>query len=107
SLNFSPDGRRLASGSTDITVLLWDVTGRMQGRKLDAAKLSPQELQSVWAELGSDDASNARRALWKLVAADGASIVFLRERLHPAVNPADAETIARLVVDLESPQFGV
>jgi hypothetical protein len=30
ALSFCPDGRRLASGSRDTTLLVWDVTGRLQ-----------------------------------------------------------------------------
>jgi WD40 repeat protein len=107
SLTFSPDGRLLASGSTDITVLLWDVTGRMQRGRLRPAELSPHEFQSLWADLESPDAAKARRARWAMVAAGGPSVGFLRERLHPAVSPANAETIARLVVELDSAQFPV
>jgi WD40 repeat protein len=107
SLAFSPDGRLLASGSTDITVLLWDLTGRMQGGKLRPEECSPQQFQTFWADLGSQDVPKAWRALWALVAADDRSVAFLRERLHPAVNPTSAETIARLVADLDSAQYSV
>jgi WD40 repeat protein len=107
SLAFSPDGRLLASGSTDITVFLWDVTARMQGGKLRPAELSPQEFQSLWANLGSEEVPKARRALWSLVAAGDLGVQFLRKHLHPAVSPAGADSIARLVGDLDSAQFPV
>jgi hypothetical protein len=79
----------------------------MQGGKLRPAKLQPQEFQSLWADLTTQDAPKARQARWTLVAAGGQSVVFLQEHLHPAISPASAETIARLVVDLDSGQFPV
>jgi WD40 repeat protein len=106
-LAFSPAGRLLASGSTDITVLLSDVTGRMQNGKLTPAKLSPEEFRSLWDDLAGQDGAKARRALWTLVAADGATVAFLRGCLHPATSPASAEAIAGLVTDLDSPQYTV
>jgi WD40 repeat protein len=106
-LAFSPTGRLLASGSTDITVLLWDVTGRMRNGTLQLARLSPEEFQSLWDELGGQDVSKARKAIWTLVAADGASVAFMRGCLHPAASPAGAEAIPRLIADLDSPQYAV
>jgi WD40 repeat protein len=107
SLAFSPDGRLLATGSTDITVLLWDATGRLQAGKLHPARLSPQELQSLWSDLASEDVPKGRRALWAMVAADGQGVVFLRERLQPVFSSASADSIARLVVDLDSTRLSV
>jgi WD40 repeat protein len=106
-LAFSPASRLLASGSTDITVLLWDVTGRMQNGDLQPATLSPEQFQSLWGDLADQDGSKARRALWTLVSADGASAALLRGRLHPAASPASAEAIARLVADLDSAEYTV
>jgi WD40 repeat protein len=104
-LAFSPASRLLASGSTDITVLLWDVTGRMQNGKLQPRNVSPAECRALWDDLAGQDVSKARLALWKLVAAGDGSVAFLRTSIHPAVCPASAEAIARLVADLDHPQF--
>lgn len=107
NLVFSPNGRLLASSSTDISVLLWDVTGRRHDGKAQAAKLSREESQRLWDDLSSQDVAKARRALWTLVAAGEDTVTLLRGRLRPAVNPVSAETIARLIADLDSPQFTI
>lgn len=104
-LVFSPAGRLLASGSTDITVFLWDLTGRMQKRKLEPVKLAPAECRALWDDLVGQDVPKARLALWKFVAAGDGSVAFLRTSIHPAVCPAAAEAIVRLVADLDNPQF--
>ncbi len=106
-LAFSPTGRFLASGSTDITALLWDVTGRMQNGKLPPITLSPKECQAFWDDLGGADAAKARRALWALVAAGGESVTFLSSRLHPVASPTSGEAIAKLVADLNHPAYAV
>jgi WD40 repeat protein len=106
-LVFSPAGRLLASGSTDVTVLLWDLTGRMQNGKLPPLKLSPAECRALWDDLAGQDVSKARLALWKFVAAGNDSVAFLRTGLHPAACPASTEAITRLVADLDNPQFAV
>lgn len=106
-LVFSPDGRLLVSGSTDITVLLWDVTGRLRQGQLPPTTLTPSDSQTCWEELGGPEAAPARRALWKLVAGGNASVVFLRTHLQPVTSPASAEAITRLITDLDSADFDV
>src|SRR5205823_6479659 len=50
-ITFSPDGKLLATGSVDQSVLLWDLTGYMRQGKWETAKLTQQELANRWDEL--------------------------------------------------------
>jgi WD40 repeat protein len=67
---FSSDGRTLASGGGDSTVLMWDVTGR---RGLASKPLAPNRLQELWDNLADGDAKKAYAATWELaLSPDGA-----------------------------------
>ena len=103
-LTFSPDGKTLASGSWDTTALLWDVTGT--AGESGTGPLSTAELGSRWRELAESDATKAFRALWDLVRAPQQATRFIRESLR-LVDKPDATRLARLIVDLDAPQFAV
>src|SRR5262249_18016288 len=106
ALSFSPDGRRLASGSHDTTILVWDVTGRLQGEHLRPAELSAREQEGLWTELAADDGAQAGRALWTLAAAPDQAVPLLAGKLQPAawLPPAAA---ARLIGDLDDDSYAV
>lgn len=105
SLAFSPDGKLLASGSDDTTVLLWDAT-RFQTTRPAEVPLRPEQTESLWTDLGDKDAIKAYRAIRTLAAAPKASVAFLKRHLHPVVL-ADAQQVTRLLTDLDSEQFAV
>jgi RNA polymerase sigma factor (sigma-70 family) len=104
-LAFAPDGRRLAAGGSDPTILIWDVTGRLHGGQLRPAKLSAQEVRSLWADLANVDAARAARAVWTLASAPAQALPLLQQQLRPTapVGPG----IDRLIVDLDSDTFAV
>jgi RNA polymerase sigma factor (sigma-70 family) len=108
SLSFSGDGRRLAAGNGDTTVLVWDVTGRLAvGHRLRPAKPTDAELQALWTDL-ADDAARADRAVWTLAAAPEQALPLLRRGLRSA--PGAAETKARIdrcIADLDNDTFAV
>jgi WD40 repeat protein len=104
TLAYSPDGRILAQGSEDIAVLLWDVTGLWGKDRPRSTAFSEKELQTLWADLGSDDADNAYRAIRRLVAGSKDSVPFIQKHLRPVAS-VDARTVSRLVADLDSDQF--
>jgi WD40 repeat protein len=106
-LAFSPSGRMLASGSTDTTALLWDLTGRIKNGTFQTTSLSTQDFQKHWDDLGASDPSKARPALWALVAAGDQSVELLQSRLHSATSSTPPEGIARLVLELNSPDYPV
>jgi hypothetical protein len=103
-LAHAPDGRTLAQGSKDSTVLLWDVTGLGEKGRPKPADLSPEELRALWDDLAGADAAAAYQAMVKLEAGSRQFVPFLRERVRP-VAPIDARVVARLVAGLDSDRF--
>jgi WD40 repeat protein len=105
SLAFAPDGRTLATGGGDSTILLWDLTGRLSNGRLLPARPTAKELERLWADL-EGEAAKAYPALWTLVAAPEQAVRLLKGHLQPA-SPADPRRTARLIADLDSEQFAL
>ncbi|HEY7200316.1 MAG TPA: WD40 repeat domain-containing protein [Candidatus Dormibacteraeota bacterium] len=104
---FSPNGQLLASGGmADPTVLLWDVTGLGTGGRRPAARLRPDEAETLWADLASDNAAQAYHAVWALGLSPAQAVPLLRDRLKP-LPPVDPNRLTRLVADLDSDRFAV
>jgi hypothetical protein len=101
SLAFAPDGRTLASGSLDVTVLLWDLTG---GTAKAKQPLTPSDLERLWNELQGSSAAAAYRAHWKLVAAAREAAPYLGSHLRPGA-PPDPKRVADLIGDLGDEQY--
>jgi RNA polymerase sigma factor (sigma-70 family) len=106
SLSFTADGRRFASANPDGTILLWDVTGRLQDGRLRPAQLSDRELEKLWADLAADDARRAGRAIWTLAAAPDQSVPYLRQRSRTIAQEGRAQ-VPQLLRDLDDDTFTV
>jgi hypothetical protein len=106
SATFLAGGRVLVTGGGDGSVLLWDITGRVENGKFTTAELSPPSLEGEWGDLVADDGFKAHKALWALVAAPKQSLPLLRGYLRP-VQEGDAKRIAQLVKDLDADDFDV
>jgi WD40 repeat protein len=103
-LAFSLDGKMLATGSPDTTVLVWDLNRIAKRPARNRPPLSPKELSGLWEALANADAAQAYRALGDLVEAGDEVEPFLKTALGNGATP-DAAKIRRLIVDLDSFRF--
>jgi WD40 repeat protein len=100
---FSPDGKTLAVGWPDGTVLLWPVDGF--GDPIPPkGDLSQKSLQALWEDLAGEDAARALCAIGTLARAPGRTLPFLAGRLQRQSGP-DPEQLARTIADLDSERF--
>src|SRR5262249_43541552 len=100
TLAFNADGRALASGAADSTVLIWTLTPP------PGAKPRDENLAAWWADLIGDDAARAHDAVWELAMASRTSVPFLRERLRP-VTDASLKEVRELITDLDNTAFAI
>jgi hypothetical protein len=98
-ITFSPDGRTLATGLEDGTILFWDVpiTTSGTGEKI-------KEEAEIWDDLASENPANAYASIWRLRQHPEEAIQLLTKRLPPAKPSTDADLRA-LIGKLDSDQF--
>jgi WD40 repeat protein len=101
---FVPGGRLLVSASNDATVLIWDLSGRVQSRQVRESSLTSEQLEGLWANLADSKAPTAYRSIWSLTAAPEQAASFLKSRVRP-VSPIDPKLIKRLIADLDHARF--
>jgi WD40 repeat protein len=99
SITFSPDGRTVATGHRDGTILIWPVPAPV----LDGP-WSAGEANSAWDALADDFPANALPALWQLNDYPTETVRFLRGKAKLAAVVAASE-IDKVISNLDSPRF--
>jgi WD40 repeat protein len=102
---FAPDGRTLATGCWDSSVLIWDLTSRLRQGRLQEGPLPAADREACWAALAGA-ADKAQAAIWRLAAAPESAVALLKDRLRPVAEP-DLKRLPQLVADLGSESFAV
>jgi hypothetical protein len=104
---FAHDGKTVASGAADTTVLLWDAASVRKGlTEPKAVELSAADVEAVWGDLAGEDAAKAIRGVRKLASAPGRAVPFLEGHVKPVAR-VDARKIDGWIADLESEKYAV
>jgi WD40 repeat protein len=102
-ISLAAAGGKLLSVGADGTTIVWDIAG-LKLPKPGAAKLTPDQLASLWDDLAGEKASDAYRAVGRAVAAGSQTVTVLRERLEKSAG-VDGKRVAALIADLDADEF--
>jgi RNA polymerase sigma factor (sigma-70 family) len=97
ALTFAPGGQ-LLSGSSDTTVLAWDM---QPPRVADAVSL-----ESAWNALAAREAGESFRSEGRFLSAPADAVKYFAERVKPLEAP-DPGRVRQLLADLDSDDFAV
>jgi hypothetical protein len=103
TLVFSADSKRLVSGSTDTTALVWDLCSYPDVNS-KSKSLGSADFDRHWSDLASQDACAAHRAICRLADTADDAIPLMRERLHPTLEP-DPKIVTSWIDELDSAKF--
>jgi WD40 repeat protein len=106
AVTFTADGKTVASGSSDTTILLWDVGSLKTETPPRVAELPARELEELWADLAGDHAGKAFQSMQKLATAPRQVVSYLRGQLKPAA-AVDPNQVERWIADLDSEKVSV
>jgi RNA polymerase sigma factor (sigma-70 family) len=102
-LAFSPDGRRLASGGEDTTILIWEIPSEGDREATPAPALRLEQRAALWLGL-AQDAAEAHRHMARLIEAPEQAVVLLGERLRP-IKAIDPDRLTPWIRALASEDF--
>jgi WD40 repeat protein len=104
-LVISPDGRKLATGLADTSILVWDLSPGIGRAEPSNRNLDSKELDKLWTDLAGEDSSMAYRAIWNMTAEPEKTVPLLLARLKPIAQ--DSKHVSQLIADLDNSQFAV
>jgi WD40 repeat protein len=105
ALAFSADGKRLATGSNDTSVLLWDLTGAAEDL-ISKTKPTGEEVEKHWAAMGDTNARGAFEAMCRLQADPAGVVALVAKNLKPTeAKGTDEATVTKLIADLDADSF--
>ena len=103
ALAFSPDGKLLASGGGDATVVVWDAASPIKKNRPEITGPKDAEMASLWQDLTGEGAK-AHHLLWAMTVEPKKSVEAIKEKLQPGP-PADPKRVTKLIADLDNEDF--
>ncbi len=87
TLVYSPDGRKLATGHQDGSILVWKATER---NAVARNSLTQKDAESLWADLANDTPAMARTAIEKFLQSPTLALAVLDANFKPTTAEAPA-----------------
>jgi hypothetical protein len=104
SLVFSPNGKRIASGTIKGEVLFVDVPPE---KDKWAKKAKEADRDKLWGQLAGEDPVAAYEAIWTLAATPKETLALLKARLKRPSPATDVKQIQKLIDELDSDRFAI